>query len=89
MFQIALLIFAVLLVVGLGIMLLITVFVALLTACAVGIPLWFLARWWQRNRTISAPAQSPLDRLKTLYVEGKIDLFEFEQRLAHLIAVDR
>lgn len=62
------------------------IFVAL--ACAVGIPLYLLSRSWLAQRGVT-PGLHPMDRLKSLYVEGKIDLFEFERRVAHLIAVER
>jgi hypothetical protein len=56
-------------------------------ALGVGIPAYLLFQWWRRSQ---APAlrQKPLERLQTLYVEGKIDLFEFERRVANLIAVE-
>lgn len=67
--------------------LLMFVFFLLAMACAVGLPLWFL---WHRQRQGSLPfsPQSRIDRLKALYVEGKIDLFEFERQVANLITVD-
>lgn len=62
--------------------------VMLALACAIGIPLWFLGKHLMRHR-LTVPAQNPIERLQNLYVEGKIDLFEFERRVARLVAYDR
>lgn len=53
----------------------------------VGIPIYLLYQWWRRSQMPSL-TQKPLDRLQNLYVEGKIDIFEFERRVASLIAVE-
>jgi hypothetical protein len=58
-------------------------------AAVIGLPLWFMAKHWKSQRRVPVRTQSPIERLKNLYVEGKIDLFEFERRVAHLIAVER
>lgn len=75
-------------------------FVAVLTflafACAVGIPLYVLARlarprlqrFGSFQSSVAGNSQAALERLKMLYVEGKIDLFEFERRAAHLISTE-
>lgn len=59
-------------------------------ACLVGVPLYLLGRRWLNGQgvNVSMRRQSPMERLKTLYVEGKIDLFEFERRAAHLISIE-
>lgn len=69
--------------------LLLSVLVLLAMVCAVGIPLYLMSKRWMRRQGIAKPAVSPMDRLRNLYVEGKIDLFEFEQRVAQLIHVER
>lgn len=57
---------------------------------AIGIPAYLLIRYMNGRRPqLVRVAQSPLERLQQLYIEGKIDLFEFEQRAARLIAVER
>jgi hypothetical protein len=56
-------------------------------ALGIGIPLYMLVKWWQRSQT-PVLAQKPLERLQNLYVEGKIDIFEFERQVASLIAVE-
>ncbi|MGH2442758.1 MAG: hypothetical protein ACRDFX_06305 [Chloroflexota bacterium] len=81
---IALLIFAV---VAVTLVLVTVVFIAL--GCAVGIPVWLMARHKFRARRVHAPALRPVDRLKNLYIEGKIDLLEFEHRLARLISIEQ
>lgn len=53
----------------------------------VGIPAYLVFQWWRRSQ-MPALTQKPMERLQNLYVEGKIDLFEFERRVANLIAVD-
>jgi hypothetical protein len=56
--------------------------------CAIGIPIWLMVRHWLGQRRLTVAALQPIDRLRNLYVEGKIDLFEFEQRVARLVAVE-
>ncbi len=56
-------------------------------ALGVGIPAYLIFQWWTRSQMPSL-TQRPLERLQNLYVEGKIDLFEFERRVASLIAVE-
>lgn len=71
-------------------------FMALVFACAVGIPLYILARlakprlqhFGSLQSSVAGNSQAALERLKMLYVEGKIDLFEFERRAAHLISTE-
>lgn len=74
--------------------LLAALFIAVITitamGLAIGIPTYVLYRYLNHRRPqLVRVAQSPLERLQQLYVEGKIDLFEFEQRAARLIAVER
>lgn len=71
-----------------AIMLLATLMFLLVLACAIGLPFYILAKRWMSRQGLLRPAQQPLDRLKTLYVEGKIDLFEFERRAAALLHVE-
>jgi hypothetical protein len=68
--------------------LVVTLLVAVATLAAICLPIYFLARYWLNGRTLSSIKQSSFDRLQNLYVEGKIDMFEFERRVAHLIAVE-
>lgn len=68
--------------------LIITALICLAIACIVGVPLYLVSRKWLHRQGIIASASSPMDRAKALYVEGKIDLFEFERRVARLIAVE-
>lgn len=62
-------------------------------ACVVGFPLYLLVkphlqRFGSLQSSVAGNSQAALERLKTLYVEGKIDLFEFERRAAHLISTE-
>jgi hypothetical protein len=63
--------------------------VFLVMACLVGIPLWLSVKGWMKRRGIAAPVQSRIERLKNLYLDGKIDLFEFERRVEQLISIER
>lgn len=65
----------------------VVVFVAMM--CAVAVPAYLVGRHWLGTRRQPAQAQTPIDRLQTMYVEGKIDLFEFERRVAHILTVER
>ena len=58
-------------------------------AVCIGVPVWMLSKHWNGKERIAAVTQYPIDRLKNLYVEGKIDLFEFERAVAHLLAVEK
>jgi uncharacterized membrane protein len=53
----------------------------------VAIPAYLVFQWWRRSQ-MPGLTQKPLERLQNLYVEGKIDIFEFERRVANLIAVE-
>ncbi len=68
--------------------LIVTALLMLALACAVGIPLWLMAKPRLERMGIVAPRLNPMERLKNLYVEGKIDLFEFEHRVARLLALE-
>ncbi|HZS93772.1 MAG TPA: hypothetical protein VFA78_03175 [Chloroflexota bacterium] len=64
--------------------------VSVLTIAAVvaviALPIWYISRHHLGARS---SAQPPLERLKNLYVEGKIDLFEFERRVERLLAIEK
>jgi hypothetical protein len=60
--------------------------VAAITA-AIVVPLYLLARQALQGRT-TRPTLKPVDRLQNLFAEGKIDLFEFERRVAQLITLE-
>jgi hypothetical protein len=66
--------------------------IALLSVAAVavgiGVPAYLLYRYWAGQPAMPGPRQRPMERLQQLYVDGKIDLFEFEQRMARLIAIE-
>lgn len=61
---------------------------ALAMAAAVGIPLYFIFRHFSTRRGLAKPRISPIERLQNLYIEGKIDLFEYERLVSRLIAVE-
>ena len=69
--------------------LIVSAVMTLATACAVAVPAWFAWKYWSHHHRSIPNRQSSLERLKTLYIEGKIDLFEFERRAETLIAVER
>ena len=89
MIRYAVLLIAFVMLVALAFFLLVFALMLLALACLVGIPLYLMSKRWMKRSGIGRPAQNPIDRLRNLYVEGKIDLFEFEQRVAHLISADR
>jgi hypothetical protein len=68
--------------------LIVSALLMLALACIVGIPLWLMAKPRLKRMGVVAPRLNPMDRLKNLYVEGKIDLFEFERRVAKLLALE-
>ncbi|GAC1333013.1 MAG: hypothetical protein NVSMB22_25200 [Chloroflexota bacterium] len=70
------------------VMLLATAMFLLVFSAMVGLPVYLVARHWLRQRNLPRSTQPPLERLKNLYVEGKIDMFEFERRAAALIHVE-
>lgn len=54
---------------------------------AIIVPAYLLSRRWLQGRA-GQPALKPVERLQNLFAEGKIDLFEFETRVAHLVALE-
>lgn len=72
-----------------AIMFLLAVVTLIALACLVGLPIYFVGKRWLKEQGFIHAAHDPLDRLKALYVEGKIDMFEFERRAAALIAIER
>jgi hypothetical protein len=69
----------------LALMLIVSALIMLAIAAVVAVPLYVLARPHLQKRGV---VLNPAERLKNLYVEGKIDLFEFERRIAQLVHVD-
>ena len=56
---------------------------------AIGIPAYILVRHFShKNPRIRQVVQNPMERLQQAYIEGKIDLFEYERRVARLIAIE-
>lgn len=74
--------------VTIAVTLILSALLMLALACIVGIPLWIVAKPRLQRMGIVAPRLNPMERLKSLYVEGKIDLFEFERRVARLLALE-
>jgi purine-cytosine permease-like protein len=75
-------------IVGFVVMLILSLLFMLAMACAIGIPIYLIARHYMGGRNSVSSGPSPMERLKNLYIEGKIDLFEYEQRVAKLIAIE-
>jgi uncharacterized membrane protein len=73
---------------SLAVFLIMTALVILTMACLVGIPLYMVGRHHFSGMGLKVRSQRPIERLQQLYAEGKIDLFEFERRVAHLIALE-
>ena len=88
MVRFVILLMALVMFVSVAVMLILSALVFLALACAVGLPIWYMSRHWRRGVGFAA-SMNPIERLQNLYVEGKIDLFEFERRVAQLIAVER
>lgn len=89
MLRVVILAIAFVILITLAVMLIMAVLTVLAVACLVGIPLWFLSKQWLHSQGLSRVAQNPIDRLKELYVQDKIDLFEFERRVRQHIAVEQ
>ena len=69
--------------------LLVAAMVTLVLAAAVGMPLYLMARPYLKRHGITGKNRpSPVERLQTLFAEGKIDLFEFERRVAQLVRIE-
>jgi hypothetical protein len=79
---------AVVMFVMVAVTLIVTAVVMLAFACIIGIPLWIMAKPRLERMGVIAPRLNPMERLRNLYVEGKIDLFEFERRVAKLLALE-
>ena len=88
MLRIAFLLFAVFLFISLAVALVVSVLTILAVMCLVGIPLWLLAKPHLRRHGMAGFRRQPVERLQALYAEGKIDMFEFERRVARLLAVE-
>lgn len=88
MIRFILLSIAFLICVTLAVALIMTALVILTMACVVGVPLYILGRRHFSGMGLRGNTQRPIERLQQLYAEGKIDLFEFERRVAHLIALE-
>jgi threonine/homoserine/homoserine lactone efflux protein len=58
-------------------------------AALIGLPLWLMWRSWSHRQGIGTRARSSIERLQELYIEGKIDLFEYERRVARLVAIEQ
>jgi hypothetical protein len=72
-----------------ALMLLISALIFMALAFVVGIPLYLAGKRLMRRHGLSGPRLNPTDRIKNLYVEGKIDLSEFERRVGHLVSRER
>jgi len=68
--------------------LLVAAVVTLVLATAVGIPLYLMARPHLERHGLAQRKQLPMERLQSLFAEGKIEMHEFERRVARLIAVE-
>lgn len=68
-----------------GLTLLVAALILLTVATLVAVPLYAMARPHLQKRGVT---KSPIERLQNLYVEGKIDLLEFERRVARLVHVE-
>lgn len=88
MFRYVLLAIAFLVLVSVALLLALLALMVVAMACIVGIPLWYFGRNRLRNHGLFGASMNPMERLKNLYIEGKIDLFDFERRVARLIAVE-
>jgi hypothetical protein len=88
MLRIVLLVIGVLFLVSMAVALIISALTILAMMCLVGIPLWILAKPHLQRHGMVAPKKHPIERLQALYAEGKIDMFEFERRIAKLLAVE-
>jgi hypothetical protein len=87
-FVIAIVLFALVSVVMAVVAFIVSVLMLAAVALAVGIPLYLVAKHYFGRSPTFPTRQNAMERLKMLYIEGKIDLFEFERRVAHLIAVE-
>jgi uncharacterized membrane protein len=88
MIRFILLSIAFLICVSVAVALIVSALVILAMACLIGVPLYLMGRQHFKRMGIRGRTQRPIERLQQLYAEGKIDLFEFERRVAHLIALE-
>ena len=88
MLRLVLFVIGVLFLVSMAVVLFISAVAILAMMCVVGIPLWFLAKPHLQRHGMVGPKRHPIERLQALYAEGKIDMFEFERRMATLLAVE-
>lgn len=79
----------VLVVLGLALFLVIAVAIFLSVAVAIGVPVYFMGRYFSSRRLVPVKPVNHVEQLRTLYLDGKIDLFEFEQLVARHIAAER
>lgn len=73
---------------SIAVALIMTALVILTMACVVGVPLYMLGRRHFSGMGLRGRTQRPIERVQELYAEGKIDLFEFERRVAHLLQLE-
>ena len=69
-----------------AVFLVISAIAVLAIMCLVAIPLWRMTRPHLESVGVAGNGKQPLKRLQTLYAEGKIDMFEFERRVAHVLS---
>jgi hypothetical protein len=74
-----------LMLVSFAVALFIAVVVFLALACAVAIPLYVLSRRWAHGHALAPQRVTPVERLQNLFAEGRIDMGEFERRVARIL----
>jgi len=85
MIRLALIAFVVVMVFMVAITLIVTVAIVAAMALAVGIPVYLAFKRHDGPRRVRL---NPIEALQELYAEGKIDLTEFERRVARLVAIE-
>jgi uncharacterized membrane protein len=70
-----------------AITLILSVLVIAAMALAVGVPLYLILKYHNRHQPRRL-RRSPIEALQEMYAEGKIDLIEFERRVARLVAIE-
>lgn len=60
----------------------------LLLLAAIALPVWLMSRPYLQRHGLARRRQTPIERLKQLYAEGQIDMFEFEHRVRSAIALE-
>jgi hypothetical protein len=88
MLRIILLAMAFLVLASMAVALILSALAVLAVMCLIGIPLWLFARPHLQRAGIATHRRTPLERLQSLYAEGKIDMFEFERRVSRLISLE-